>query len=76
MKSAKPFEFFFVDQSGSDTREALQQSRKRIRSQARLHTISKWKTNRLQSIEIQLINGPEEYVELRKIRNKKSKVAN
>lgn len=52
-------EFIFVDQSGADTHQVLQQSRKRIRQHARQHTISSWKTNRLQAIEIQLVNGPD-----------------
>jgi hypothetical protein len=53
-------EFVFVDQSGENTQQALQQSRKRIRQQARHHTLAKWKTNRLQSIEIQLVDGPRQ----------------
>lgn len=57
-------DFVFVDQSGSNTKEALQQNRKTIRSQARRHALVQWKTDRMENIEIQLVhttaNGDKE----------------
>jgi hypothetical protein len=54
--------FVFVNATGKDSADTLQANRRRIRQQARKHVGIRWKTSRLQSLDIRQVNvgeGPE-----------------